>query len=291
MAPQSPAVARWELSYRLRRRREDLGITGPQLAKDLGFSRTYWPKIERDQRILTEDKLTALLALLDFPDGERVELLQLRSLARQRAWWNSYEGLFSEEQLRLWGLEAGAEEVSTAECLLIPGLLQTESYARALITADTAFIRQIEVDQRVEARMRRQERLSDSDPLRLNAVVSEAALRQRTGGVDVLRGQLHHIIEMIDNHPDTIDFRVLPFESATGAIFGCSTFHILGFTRPQQPTLGWSEALDWGELIEDENRMRMLTVGFGHLQSCALTQEESRTLITRLADSLESVRR
>ncbi|NNH76051.1 helix-turn-helix domain-containing protein [Nocardia uniformis] len=288
MAPKSPAVARWELSYRLRRRREVLGITGPQLAKDLGFSRTYWPKVERDQRILTEGKLTDLLALLDFPEDERVELLDLRNLARQRAWWNTYEGLFNEEQLRLWGLEAGAQEISTTESLLIPGLLQTEDYARALITADTAFIRQIEVDQRIEARMHRQERLTDADPLRLNVVVSEAVVRQLTGGVDVLRGQLQHLITMINKHPDTLDFRVLPFSSTTGAIFGCSTFHILDFARPHQPTLGWSEALDWGELIEDENRIRILTVGFGHLQNCALNPEESLALIEQLADRIEA---
>jgi transcriptional regulator with XRE-family HTH domain len=288
MVAKSPAVARWELSYRVRRRREVLGITGPQLAKELGFSRTYWPKVERDQRILTEGKLRELLEQLEFSEDEKAEILELRDLAKQRAWWNGYEGLFGEDQLRLWGMEAGAEEISTVESLLIPGLLQTEDYARALITSDTAFIRQIEVGQRIEARMRRQERLTDSDPLRLNVVVSEAALRQMTGGIDVLHGQLQHLAAMITGHPDTIDFRVLPFSSTTGAIFGCLTFHILEFARPHLPALGWSEAVDWGELVEDEERIRSMTVGFGHLQSRSLSREDSLALIQKLADRIEA---
>ncbi|NEW37177.1 transcriptional regulator, partial [Nocardia cyriacigeorgica] len=98
-----------------------------------------------------------------------------------------------------------AEEISAVDAVLVPGLLQTEEYARAIITADTAFIRQIEVQQRVEARMRRQERLSDAEPLRLNVVVSEAVLRQQTGGPGVLRRQLLHIVDMINRYPATID--------------------------------------------------------------------------------------
>ncbi len=289
MAPSSPVVARWELSYRIRRRREMHGKTGPELAKELGFSRTYWPKVERDQRLLPPAKMEELFRILEFSEAEQTEMLKLQSAAKQRAWWNDFEGLFDEDILRLWGLEAGAEEISTVDSLLIPGLLQTEDYARALITSDTAFIRQLEVAQRVEARMRRQQRLlDDSDPLRLNAVVSEAALRQMTGGSALMRGQLRHLVKTITEHRNTIDFRILPFSSETGAIFGSSTFYILDFARPEAPTLGWSEGLAWSELFEDPERVRVLTVGFKHVQSQAMTPEDSLTLIEQLADRIET---
>ncbi|MEG8179440.1 helix-turn-helix domain-containing protein [Nocardia terpenica] len=287
MTPPSPVVARWELSYRTRKRRDELGITGPRIAKALKFSATYWPKVERDQRILAEDKLSQLLKLLDFTESEQAELIELRSLARERGWWSRYEGLFNEQTLRLWGMEFGAEEISAVESLLIPGLLQTEGYVRALIEADTAFIRQIEVQQRIDARMKRQERLSGPDPLRLNAVVSEAALRQQTGGPKVLHDQLIHIIEMVSAHPDTIDFRVLPYTSRTGAIRGCSTFHLLNFPRPELPTLAWSEVPGHRELIEDQERVRAMTIVFGHLQREALSTRKSIELLEELAEEHE----
>ncbi len=286
MAPMSPVVARWELSYRTRKRKDELGITGPQIAKALEFSPTYWPKVERDQRILKEDKLVELLQLLGFDDDERADLVEARRLAGQRGWWSEYDGLFTEQQLRLFGMEYGAEEISTVESLLIPGLLQTEEYARTLITGDTAFIRQIEMKQRVEVRLKRQERLTGDDPLRLNVVVSEAAVRQQTGGPDVLRNQLQHLISMIEAHRNTIDFRILPFTSRIGAVRGCSTFHILGFDRPRLPALGWSEVPDHDEFVEDQQRVRNMTIVFGHLQSEALSREETLDLLGRaLIDS------
>ncbi|MFI5776027.1 helix-turn-helix domain-containing protein [Nocardia sp. NPDC051570] len=284
MAPASPVVARWELSYRTRKRRDELGVTGPQIAKVLGFSATYWPKVERDQRILPEEKLTQLLDLLDFPEDEQTELVELRALARERGWWSKYESLFPEQTLRLWGMEFGAEEIGAVESVLIPGLLQTEEYARSLIEADTAFIRQIEVQQRVDARMKRQERLFGQDPLRLNVVVSEAALRQQTGGPGTLHRQLLHIASTIRDHGDTIDFRVLPYTSRTGAIRGCSTFHLLDFPRPGLPTLAWSEVAGYGELIDDEERVHAMTVVFGHLQRESLSADASLDLIEEIAD-------
>ncbi|WP_063010411.1 Scr1 family TA system antitoxin-like transcriptional regulator [Nocardia nova] len=284
MAPTSPVVARWELSYRTRKRKDELGITGPQIAKALEFSPTYWPKVERDQRILKEDKLIELLQFLGFGEDEQADLVEARRLAGQRGWWSEYEGLFSEQQLRLFGMEYGAEEISTVESVLIPGLLQTEEYARALITGDTAFIRQIEVQQRVEARLKRQERLTGEDPLRLNVVVSEAALRQQTGGPEVLGNQLRHLVSMIEQNHDTIDFRVLPFTSTVGAIRGCSTFHILDFARPLLPTLGWSEVPAHDELVEDQQRIRNMTIVFGHLQKESLSREDSLELISKIVE-------
>lgn len=285
MAPPSPAVARWELSFRTRKRRDELGITGPQIARELKFSTTYWPKVERDQRILSKEKLIQLLRFLEFSEEDQKDLIEVRQLAGERGWWADYEGLFSELQLRIFGMEHGAEEVSTVESLLIPGLLQTEEYARTLITGDTAFIRQVEVQQRIDARLERQKRLSGEDPLRLNAVVSEAALRQQTGGVGVMRNQLQHLVTTIEAHWDTVNFRVLPFTSHVGAIRGCSTFHILDFPQPRLPTLAWSEVPLHDELVEDQQRVRNLTIVFGHLERESLSREDSLRLLNELIAS------
>src|SRR5699024_3473198 len=158
-----------------------------------------------------------------------------------RGCWSPSSALFSDELLRLYGLEYGAHGVRTHESLLIPGLLQTSEYARALISSDLANIRQVEVDQRVEVRMRRQERLADDNPLQLTAVISEAALLQQVGGPDVRRAQLEHLTDMIDAHPKTLQVNVIPFDVTAGGILGASTFHLLDFVSPQLPSLAWQE--------------------------------------------------
>ncbi|WP_433195834.1 DUF5753 domain-containing protein [Nocardia sp. CA-107356] len=288
MTPISPTVARWELFERLRRRQTELGITGPTIAKRLGYATTYWPKIEKEQRVLTEEKLKLLIELLELDGEEQDELLSLRAIAKGRGWWDEYAGLFNEQQMRLWGLEYGAEEISTFESLLIPGLLQTEDYARHLITSDSVFIRKPEVRQRVAARMRRQERLDEPDALRLAAVVSEAALHQQIGNPVILREQLQHLIGVINSHSDTLDIRILPYTSPSGAILGGAGFHILDFPGPKVSPLAWHESAVVGEVIEDPTQIDNLTTVFGHAQSQALDQQESLALIEQAAAELGS---
>ncbi|MRH87328.1 hypothetical protein GFY24_07605 [Nocardia sp. SYP-A9097] len=122
-------------------------------------------------------------------------------------------------------------------------------------------------------------------------MVSEAALRQQTGGPAVLRNQLEHLITMIEGHETTIDFRVLPFTSNIGAIRGCSTFHILDFARPRLPTLAWSEVPTWDELVEDPLRVRNMTTVFGHLQTESLTRDDSLGFLKQqLADKEQNGR-
>ncbi|WP_153412453.1 DUF5753 domain-containing protein [Nocardia macrotermitis] len=156
-------------------------------------------------------------------------------------------------------------------------LLQTNEYAHALISSDTTFIPQAQVKQRVDVRMRRQERLTDDEPLHLKAVVSEAALRQKIGGTDVLRGQLEHLADLIDHHP-TIDIRFIPFD-ATGGIHSGATFYLLSFHSTLLPTMGWYESPGPSGLLEDANSVQSLEVSHELAEHVALSREDSRTLI------------
>lgn len=283
MAPVSPTVARWELGLRLRQRREQLGIDVATITARLEFSRNYWSAVENERRILSKEKLTTLLELFEFDDDEEKELLELREVAKQHGWWSRYSGLIRDELLRLYGLEYGAYAVRTFESLLIPGLLQTPDYARALIASDIANVPQVEVDQRVEMRMRRQERLFEEDPLRLTAVISEATLIQQTGGPEVLRGQLRHLVSTIEGNLDTIEVRVIPFATTAGGILGASTFHLLEFASSRLPTLGWQETVTAYDVVADATEVRDLSVT--HTQSLrhSLEQAESLKLIRQYA--------
>lgn len=283
MPPVSPTVARWELGLRLRQRRKHLGTDVATITAHLGFSRNYWSAIENERKILSEEKLRLLLDLYEFDSEEQQELFTLRETAKQRGWWSRYSGLFGEELLRVFGLECGACGVRTYESQLIPGLLQTEDYARALVASDLANIRQVEVEQRVAVRMRRQERVGGDDPLRLTAVISEAALLQQVGGAEVLRKQLERVTDVIERSPETVQVHVLPFTATVGSVLGASTFHVFDFASAELPSLAWQETVTSQSVIENESQVRDLSTTHAQAVTQGLDRQQSLELIRRYA--------
>jgi transcriptional regulator with XRE-family HTH domain len=276
--PGSPVVAGWELALRLRQRREQLGIEVRHITQELGFSRNYWSAVENERKVLSEESLTTLLDLFEFDQEERQELLQLRATAKDRGWWTRYSAVLDDELQRLFGLECGAHSVRGYESLLIPGLLQTADYARALMTPDVN-LRQVEVEQRVEARMRRQERLTGDRPLHLTVLVSEAALRQEIGGRPVLRRQLGHIAAMIEQYPDTIKVHVIPFSAPACGLFGAATIHLIDFENPRLPTVIWQETVtSWG-VIDDPTKVRDIGGTYREALGRTLSGQNSLTMI------------
>ncbi|MFD9889238.1 Scr1 family TA system antitoxin-like transcriptional regulator [Amycolatopsis sp. NPDC059027] len=276
--PMSPVVAAWELALRLRKRREQVGIEVKTITQTLGFTRNYWSAVENERKILSEESLLRIIELFEFDREERQELLELRAAAKEHGWWARYSGLLDEDLQRLYGLEHGARSIRTYENLILPGLLQTADYARALMTPDVT-IRQVEIDQRVEARLRRQERLRGEHPLQLTAILSEAALRQQIGGPDVLRRQLEHLADMIDEHPETIEVRVIPFTATACGLFGAATVHLIDFDSPRLPTVAWQETVSTWGIIDDSTLVRDLTMTYNDAFRRTQTQQETRTFI------------
>ncbi|WP_024799655.1 helix-turn-helix transcriptional regulator [Nocardia sp. BMG51109] len=279
MAPTSPTVAKWELKLRLGRLRGESGLDDADVMRSVGISRPYWSQIFNGSRIPTDDKLRELGKAYGCGHDEQDELVALRAIATEkRGWWNKYPALIRPEMQRLYGLEFGAHSIRCYNSLLIPGLLQSEGYARTIIAANTN-IRPFEVDQHIAVRMQRQSRLTDADPLHLTAVFSQAALMQQTGGPDVLREQLLHLVSLIEEHPDTIEIRIIPFTAAEGTALGGSTFHLLDFDSPQLPTLGWSETPTRADIVEDESEVNRLVYAFAQTLTQSLSAAESLALI------------
>jgi transcriptional regulator with XRE-family HTH domain len=285
MAPSSPTVARWELALRIRNRRLELGIDVRTITEKLKFSRNYWSTVENDKAVLSETKMMDLLELFQFSAEERRELLALRDATKRRAWWTRQPGL-DENVARLYGLEFGAEQVRTYEELIVTGLLQTEEYARTLVKADPS-VSSVAVEQRVEIRLRRQERLTSGDPLRLNAVMSEAALMQQIGGPGVLRPQLLHLASMVENNPQSIEVRIIPFTATPGGVIGSSTIYLLDFASRHLPTVVWREAMAAHGIIEDPALVRHLAMAFDQALESCLSREKSLDLIRRSAEALD----
>ena len=281
----SPMVAAWELAVRLRQRREQVGIEVKTITQTMGFSRNYWSAVENERKLLSEESLVKLLDLFEFGDEERREMIALRAAAKEHGWWSRYSAVLDQEVQRLFGLESGARSIRSYENLLIPGLLQTKDYARAMMTP-AVIIPQIEVEELVEARMRRQERLFAENPLRLTALVSEASLRQEIGGRDVLHRQLERIAQVVEQYPDTIDVRVIPFAVQSCGLFGASTVYLIDFENTRLPTVVWQETVtSWG-IIDDPIKVRDISVTYREAYHVALGGRDSLKLINQRIEEL-----
>jgi transcriptional regulator with XRE-family HTH domain len=278
VAPFSPTVAGWELALRLRRRREELGVEVRTITQELGFTRNYWSAVENERKILSEESLTKILVLFEFDKDERDELLELRAVARQRGWWSQYSALFDSEVQRFFGLEAGAESVQVWESLLIPGLLQIADYTAAIMQSAVT-IRPVEVDQRVAARLKRQERLIGDDPLRLKTAISEAVLRQEIGGPEVLRAQLEHVADVIVSNPDTIEVRIIPFTVTECGLFGAATVNLIDFESGRLPGVFWQETVTSWSVVDDQRQVHDLRTTYGDALKHALSTEDSLHMI------------
>jgi hypothetical protein len=279
-------VARWELVLRLRERRNQLDVDIKNITRELGFSRNYWSAIENEHKIISAGNLGKLAVLLEFNQQETAYLLELRDIAKERGWWTEYSALLDGKLQRLFGLEQGADGIRGYESLLIPGLLQTGDYAHALMDPAVT-IPQVEVDQRVEIRVRRQGRLNDARPLHLNILISEAVLRQQVGGLPVLRGQLDHLLAMIDRHPRTLAIRVIPFTARAHNLLGAGTIHILDFRNPRLPTLVWHETVSTWGFIDDPDQVRDIKTSFSQATQRAIDRAESREMIERSREELD----
>jgi hypothetical protein len=188
--------------------------------------------------------------------------------------------LFDNEIQRLFGLEYGAQEIKDYETLLIPGLLQTADYARAVMNSD-ATIRQVEIEQRVSVRLRRQQRLQGDSPIHLMVIMSEAALRQQIGGPTVLKAQLEHLLMMIEQHPDNVEIRVIPFTATACNLFGAGTLQLLDFQSARLPRVAWLETVSTWGVITNTTRVRDISMAFNEAMERTLDPKSSRQIIEK----------
>lgn len=208
------------------------------------------------------------------------ELEVLRERASQRGWWST-AGL-SDWLARYVGLESDAISFRTFELDLIPGLVQTEDYARAAYSLDDRWSKR-DIDRRVAARMRRQERLSGPDPLRVTAVVSEGALVRCARHPSVAQAQLRQLIDRAQ-WPN-IELRVLPFDRGLHLAMAAS-FSLLSFPEGLLADVAYQEYAVGGDVIDDAAVVAQLDRLFGKLRDQALGPDESLTTITELATTL-----
>jgi transcriptional regulator with XRE-family HTH domain len=284
MAP-SPVVARWELSRRLANRRKELGVGVESIAEALGFSRNYWSAVENDRTLIAEDKLRLLFELLQFGEQDQQELLQLREESRAKGWWDEFPSL-SDAAKRIFGLEHGAVKIRTYDGQVMPGLLQIEPYARAVIGADPA-IRPVEIEQVIEVRRRRQQLLDGETAPSVIALLAEAALHQQVAGPHVQVQQLGHIHRLASAPESSVDIRILPFDVNPGVIVGSSTLLLFTYASVHLPEIAIQEAVRQLDPIDsDHEEYTHMDLAWKDGLSRSLSPTDSLGLISTIADEL-----
>ncbi|WP_345498215.1 helix-turn-helix domain-containing protein [Nocardia callitridis] len=237
VAERGPTVLRIALGSRLRRLREECGVTREEAGECIRGSHAKISRLELGRTGFKERDIRDLLSLYHVLDDDQRELyLDMARRANDPGWWRSYSDLLPNWFETYVGLEQAATTIRTYEAQFVPGLLQTKEYARSVVVLGN----DTETDRRVAVRMRRQQILRRVAPPTLWAVIDENALRRPVGGIDVLRDQIRHLIE-VSAFPN-VKIQVLPY-SAGGHSAAGGPFSILRFPEPELPDVVYTEQL------------------------------------------------
>jgi transcriptional regulator with XRE-family HTH domain len=230
-----------QLGARLRRLREARGVSREEAGWVIRASESKISRIELGRVRFKERDIADLLTLYGVDDdGQRAGLLAVARDANTPGWWQPYGDLLAGWFQYYLDMEAAASLIRTYEVQFVPGLLQTEAYARAVIMLGHGDADADEVDRRVGLRMARQRQLGRADPPRLWAVIDEAVLLRPIGGPGVMRAQIEALQEAAAR-PD-VQLQVLPFQAGGHAAAG-GAFTILRFPDQELPDVVYIEHL------------------------------------------------
>ncbi|SHM92012.1 helix-turn-helix domain-containing protein [Cryptosporangium aurantiacum] len=236
-----PTVLRILLGSQLRRLREDRNVTREDAGYAIRASESKISRMELGRVGFKERDVSDLLTLYGVTDGaERDALLSLAREANQPGWWHKFSDILPNWFQAYVGLEAAASLIRTYEVQFIPGLLQTEEYARAVVLLANGNAPKEEVDRRVQLRMERQNLLTRANAPRFWAIIDEAVLRRPIGGRDIMRDQLEHLAKLAER--PNITLQVIPFGYGGHAAAG-GAFSLLRFPDQTLPDIVYIEQL------------------------------------------------
>jgi transcriptional regulator with XRE-family HTH domain len=280
----SPTARGRRLRNELRDYREKAGLTNQDVARMLEWSPSKISRIETGQSRAQTGDVRDLLEIYGVTDPEIIDgLVTLAREAKRRGWWARYSDVFGTASYI--GLEAEARTIQTYEPQNIPGLLQTEAYARALVEGGMVHPDQEKVDRRVTGRLARQELLQQEATPEIWVVLDEPVINRPVGGPKVMREQLRHLIELSTAPNSRIAIQILPL--ALGAHPGLhGAFVVLSFPDQKDRPVVYLESATDGLFLEEEPDIERYTLMFRHLSARALGPEQSREMIAETADRL-----
>ncbi|MEU6997692.1 helix-turn-helix transcriptional regulator [Nonomuraea sp. NPDC046570] len=269
-----PTVRLRRLASELRKLRNNVNLTRDDVAEVTGINSATLYRIESAKTKPQARTLRSLMDVYQATDSKRAELLAILKDAGEREWLQSGSGI-PDQYATYIQFESEAKRLLNYQGLFVPGLLQTEDYARAVIRGTAPTASRDEIESRVAARVERQARLADAQSLQLWAIVDEAALRRMVGGTQTMHAQLERLLEVVEE--PNITFQAIPFSAGShpGMPGG---FVVMQFTEGA-PDLIYIEHVTADLFLENETDSSRCILLFDHLRAVAASPTETQALV------------
>ncbi|WP_280255030.1 helix-turn-helix domain-containing protein [Nocardia wallacei] len=282
------SITRRQLGRLLREAREAIGLTLDSASRLLDWGTSTLQRYEKgqNQKIRARD-LDAMIEIYRI-DPDRAEALRgLAKEAAEKSWWHEFGDLIPANFSVFMGLESAADTLTTYQPDLVPGLLQTESYARVLARIASPGDTAEECERRIEMKVRRQHQITRKiKPTQLTVILGETVLHRVIGSDSIMAAQLRHLAD-IGTRPN-VSIRILPFAAGmpTGELIG--TFVILDFPEdsrgvPIEPTIVYAENYTGDMYSEKESVVRRYWAAYERIRQVTLDEVGSRALLRRIA--------
>jgi transcriptional regulator with XRE-family HTH domain len=270
------------LAAELRRLRDRAGLTGEQVASELGWSVSKVSRLEHGRISFKSEEVESLLTLYDVPPEQRAELLSLARETRRKSWLETESASLPSRFATHVSMEAEARIIWNWEPYVVPGLLQTEDYARSIFEAWRTVVTMspAEIQRRVDIRLARQERLTRDPPLTLCAVLDESVLTRQISDAGVMRGQLEHLLAYAQE--PGIEVRVLALDADHPVFTG--PFAYMRFTDAKDESFDdvvSVENLTRNYYIEDEEDTYQYRLTFERLVAESRSARQSQEMIQK----------
>ena len=280
--PTGPTIARWQLGAQLAELRERLSLSYADVAAALACSESKIRKIEAGYVGVNRAELMVMLTMYNINDEmAREELWGLAQEGKKRGWWSKIVSGVPGDLATFLNLESAATMIRNYEPLVVPGLLQTAAYARAIAETSTLGMSEDEVERQVTLRMARQKKVLGEDPPELWVVLDEAALHRVFGSPQVMKEQLLYLVEA--SRHATI--QIIPF-SHGGHPGTLGSFVICEFEENVHSPVVYVESQAGSLYLEKEEEVRRCSLVYNQLTVAALSRPKSRELIEAAAGRL-----
>lgn len=276
MARSDPSALRWLIGNELRHYRNIAGQTVASAGRALGCSHSKITHMETGRYHSPPSEIAMLLRFYGVEQHEIDRLASLAGQANAPTWWAPWSNVLPDWFRTFVGLEGLAAAEFVYDPVVLPGLVQTEAYAREL-TGNAAFVREDHAERFVSFRLARAQRLTDSEPLRLHAVMGEAALRLHVGDQDTRLAQWTHLVDLAERPNVTIQV-ARPEDGPQAAYAG--QFCVLDFDQAR--SIGYTELLDGAVYVQDQDELASYILMADKFRRAALQPEESIALIKSL---------
>ncbi len=280
------------LGKKLMDMRKAKSLSRPDVAKKLGMgANTLWRYESGAVSQMKQMVITALCQLYGASDDLTQRLLKLMEEARKPNWWYSYGDALPADFEVYVGLEQSASSITVYQLTLLPGLLQTAAYRRAMLLTVSPDLDQDVVEQRVDLVTKRQERIDESpDTFMLAVVLDESALRRRgIGGPVVMKEQLQHLHE-VSKRPN-VSIRIVPLSAKSHVGLETGPFLLMEFPSQKlewmnEPPLVYVEGFTGDLYLGNEGEVRQYRDAYAAIEKVALSEAKSRTLILKIAKEM-----